>query len=44
VQSSPSIGPVSWSPLGANVIGTGTNTVSDILSGSSKFYRVLEDY
>jgi len=25
------------------VVGTGTNTVSDTVTGSKKFYRVLED-
>jgi len=43
VQSSPGVAPAVWSPLGANVVGTGTNTVSDTVTGSKKFYRVLED-
>lgn len=44
VQSSPSINPAVWTPFGANVIGTGTNTASDVLASPFKFYRVLEDY
>ncbi len=44
VQASPSLVTPVWSPLGADVIGTGTNTVPDVLSGSGRFYRVLEDY
>jgi len=44
VQSTPSLTSPAWSPLGANVTGTGTNTVSDVLTSSNKFYRVLEDY
>jgi hypothetical protein len=44
VQSRPDVGPGSvWSPFGANVIGTGTNTVFDVLTNSNKFYRVLQD-
>jgi len=44
VQSIPSLSSPAWSPLGGNVIGTGTNTVSDVMNSSNKFYRVLEDY
>ena len=44
VQSSPSLAPAVWSPLGGNVVGTGTNTVPDAVSSPAKFYRVLEDY
>lgn len=41
VQSRPSL-TTGWSPFGANVTGTGTNTVSDLLTSSNKFYRVLK--
>ena len=45
VQSSPTISPSAWSPLGANVTAAGTNTtVSDLPAASKKFYRVLEVY
>ncbi len=46
VQSTPSLSSPSWSPLGANVVGTssGTNTVPDPLNNTGNFYRVLEDY
>jgi len=44
VQTTPKLAPTSWSPLGGNVVGTGTNTVSDVLTNSSQFYRVLELY
>jgi hypothetical protein len=44
VQSSPSVSPITWSALGANAIGTGTNSVPDPLTSGNKFYRVLEDY
>lgn len=44
VQSRPDPGPGgAWSPWGANVTGTGTNTVVDVLTRSNKFYRVLQD-
>lgn len=43
VQSSPSVNSNAvWSPLGADVTGTGTNTVSDLLTSSNRFYRVLQ--
>ena len=41
VQSSPSL-PATWSAVGANVLGTGTNTVSEALTSLNKFFRVLE--
>lgn len=44
VQASPSLASPAWAPLGANVVGTGTNTVSDTANSSNKFYRVLEVY
>lgn len=44
VQSTPSLTTQAWSPLGANVVGTGTNTVTDTATSSQNFYRVLEDY
>jgi len=44
VQSTPNVSSPVWSPLGANVVGTGTNTVTDAATSSQKLYRVLEDY
>jgi hypothetical protein len=44
VQSTPNLTSPAWSPLGANVVGTGTNTVSDTAISPENFYRVLEDY
>jgi len=44
VQSTVSLGSPAWASLGANVVGTGTNSVPDVINSSSKFYRVLENY
>ena len=44
VQSKANLTSAAWSNLGGNVIGTGTNSVSDLPANSAQFYRVLEVY
>ena len=45
VESSPTLTPPVWTPLGANVTATSTNAVAaDSATSAAKFYQVLEVY